>query len=764
MPRIDLNIVDRQTQGSTWVAQNTPISADALDKVLEQQTNNATALNSLPTPFARFFVAREAFRKAKAEKLNPKNKAGKAYNRLVSDILDVYELLFDLKYHRNVWGDSSDVEIREWDFAQNMAVMKESMPVLYNSINEYYQSDINQAKLYFIVYKEDGKEYLLACSSPITGFVTPPDLDKIEICEKDVVKEVPAGENYKNLRIHRKSGGFFFDGKKSFEDRRLDFKNYMYNQLFGQGGLNDQFKEIRDFILSFNTDPKIRNDFQLQLSPINTIENTALSINGLKLFEQSGVDINSYFNDNLIRLPYKLSKENYEGVVYGADDPNRDYDFMWPFSPSIVKLYPNGVIDAHIDIRRNDVKVTIKYNGEEYEKTYSEDPQTDRDGKILDLKRHKINFDLGIFPNILSHKSEENKYFKVLVIGADQRRESPYFNINQISLSFYKNGDDISEVNLDTTAKYGVYPAVVRSRQKVDEGEDHPFLEGGTKFYELFNTSFDMIEVTILGEAKGLLMPKWKKSNSTNKNYTYAIDFGTSNTFVSRCENTERGEPNLDMKPQQFNMEATMVNYMHEMSSQSHFSMVERIEDSIFDAARNRIKTEFVPTIIDGDVYKFPIRTAICGIRNKSNAPRLFDNHNIAFFYNNMMVHDDQTVSTNIKWSDNEQLISVFIRELLLMIKCDILQRDGDLDCTKLVWFSPLSFSGNVKSMYERIWVREAQDILGINEDKIKQYSESEAPYYYYKKMNYIPDTEAVSVVDIGGGSTDFVYFNITVR
>jgi hypothetical protein len=202
-----------------------------------------------------------------------------------------------------------------------------------------------------------------------------------------------------------------------------------------------------------------------------------------------------------------------------------------------------------------------------------------------------------------------------------------------------------------------------------------------------------------------------------------------------------------------------MVNYMHEVPNDDQFSLANRIENSIFAKAKNKIKTEFLPAIIDGDSYKFPIRTALCGIHNKSQRPRLFDNHNIAFFYERMMANDDQDVHTDIKWDKNEDMLRIFVRELLLIIKCDILQRNGDLNRTKLIWFSPLSFSGKEKAIYNDIWTSEPKDILFIEPSQIQQYSESEAPYYYYKKKDYIKDSEAVTVIDIGGGSTDFVYF-----
>ena len=70
MARIDLSIVDRGTSGTVWTKEDVALTAEHLDDVMEQKTDNSGALNSLPTPFARFFVAREAFRRVNEEKLN----------------------------------------------------------------------------------------------------------------------------------------------------------------------------------------------------------------------------------------------------------------------------------------------------------------------------------------------------------------------------------------------------------------------------------------------------------------------------------------------------------------------------------------------------------------------------------------------------------------------------------------------------------------------------------------------------------------------
>ena len=760
MPRIDLNIVDRGIQGTEWIAEDVGLTADHLDEVMEQKTDNSSALNSLPTPFARFFVAREAFRRAMEEHLNPRKEAGFAYRQLVSDILDVYELIFNIKYHRNnSWKSGQKLELREWKSKENLAYMKKKMPVLYNSVDHYYKTDIIEDKLYFLVFTEDGKDKLLACSSPLTGFVTPPDMDKAMVKKDGTTKLIFADEDtrngreskYKNLHIRRKSGGEYFRDIKMFEDRDSDFKNYMYNELFGSDDVDVRMKGIKEYVRSFREDSEIRNDFKLKLTTVKTDQNDNLVINGITLKSSHEIDINSYFTSTLIQLPYRISREHFKTVKYQNDSPDRKYDFLLPFKPEIMSLYDDGEIDSDIHINRSSITVYLRYNGKTYEKEYAKDPFKPGMGRIVDMEGAKINFDLGVFPNILSHNESENNYFKILVVAADEDAEAPNFNIDQISLSFFKKSSEglmpIRELDPTTTgAQFGVLPAVVRSRQKTDD------TEGGTKFYELFNSSFDAIELTILGDT-GLLIPVWTTSKATNDTFTYAIDLGTSNTFMSRCKNGENNMPEL------FKMERPMVNYLHETPKDNQLSLPRRIENSIFEKAQNKIKTEFLPCIVDGFDYKFPIRTALCGIRNTANEPKLFDNHNIAFFYEKIMANDDQLIHTDIKWDKNDAMLRVFIRELLLIIKCDILQRNGDLDRTHLVWFRPLSFMGNTRSIYQEIWKTEPENILGVSPSQIDCFSESEAPYYFFKKKDYIKDSDAVTIIDIGGGSTDFVYF-----
>ena len=365
---------------------------------------------------------------------------------MVSDILDVYELLFNLTFHKNnTWKRGEKIELREWNSQENLAVIRTKMPVFYNSVEEYYNTDIKEDKLYFLVFSENGKEVLLACSSPYTGFVTPPDMDKsMGKNEEGVSTIVFSGEQYKDLHIRRKSGGEYFRDVKLFNEREADFKNYMFNTLFGSEDVDVRFKEIKGFIRSFKLDEEIRSDYHQKMAAVKTDQNDDLVINGMHIQSLNEIDVNNFFTDTMIKLPYRISKDNFIAVKYQNDFPERDYDFLLPFKPDVVGLFDGKELDADIHINRNSVTAYLRYNGKEYQKDYALDPFQPGQGRIVDLQGCKISFDLGIFPNILSHKAQENNYFKILVVGADEDPEAPNFNIDQISLSFYKNEESVT--------------------------------------------------------------------------------------------------------------------------------------------------------------------------------------------------------------------------------------------------------------------------------------------------------------------------------
>ena len=755
MGSIDLNIVQRGITTQTWSAEKGKITSNDLRDIGENRTNNGGALNALPTPFARFHVIDEAFRRAYEERVFPNVNAGDAYRQLVSDCLDVYELLYYWNYHKSHSAQNLNLQIKEWKAQDNLQRMEHITPILGRAINAYLQNDIKSDILFFVVLDDNGKEYLLAASSPMTGFVTPPDLDRKPFSKK---KEY-VGSRYNDMPlINRKGRDKYFGDICMFDERPREFKKYMFELLRNDIVSND-LQHLRDYIGSFN-DSDTRKKYHLITKPVLTEDNNSLVINGLEISESAGSDTLNFFSDYIIKLPYRISADNFFVPRYVNDVENRDYDFIIPLTAEALEVLP--LDDINLTFKENrkpgqfaKIEVSFEFNDDIHKKEYRyEDRPTNEYGCIADFKSvWNVNFDLGLFPKTLSQEESENNYFKVMFALYDEN-ENDKLDADKIQLEFYSKSDEEIGCNLIEVADSenytkGTRPKVVRSQQK--QGDDCT-----TVFYEVFNTPFNVIRLQIDEDACGILIPQWTNAQRSTKSYTYAIDFGTSNTYISRRES------NNYSKPQQLVMEKPVMSYLHDKLNNKQIMPIDCWDNAGDEKLIEKFQTEFMPPYIDGKKYKFPLRTALCRLSSGTEEPSLFDNRNISFCYEKQMISGNNRVITDLKWADgqNQKEAEVFIRELLTIIKADILDDNGDLSQTQIIWFQPLSFKSRMKTAYDAIWKKACEEILGIGSQQIRCYTESEAPYYYFLEMNTFKSTKAVSIIDIGGGSTDMVYFS----
>lgn len=761
MSSVDLNIVERGLNGQAWTAERGRITAGDLNRVQEQRTNNSSALNALPTPFARFFVAKEAFRRVFDEARDANRSAGEAYRHMVSDILDVYELLYNLTFHESRWeSNKRQIAIKEWNYDSDLSGLRDNVPILGNAVANYFDGDLGVAngRLFFVVLYDEGREYLLAASSPFTGFVTPPDLDKkFDSRNRDNICFM--GQRYMQMpQLARKAetGGCYFRQIRMLGERDKEFKNYMFHlvdTLPAGNGMN----ELRDYVRQVaNTDREIIRDWQPQLKPIMSDNSNQVIVNGLVLQKDDSLSTVNFFNDTLVRLPFRLSGDFYRTMDYVGGNDDRDYDFLMPLSLDAIARI-DGDFECECWIMAACVRVSITYCDRVFTKDYYSDPVDGR-GRIVDLARENISFNLAVFPNILSQSDADNNYFKVMAVLNDATTDRRRVDIDCLDVSFFFRDDngryqEIETIDADNAfARFGVRPAVVRSRQ-----DEHEGVAASSKFYEIFETSFDAIHLRLAlsgRSCEGLLLPRWTYAQRTDDTYTYAIDLGTTNTYIS-CR--KQGQ---DLAPEQLKMHRPMVAFLPNFAPSVQHPLVRVIEATIEPQCRKTFNTELLPALIDGDAYRFPIRTALCVRRDDPGQPELFDNCNIAFFYERQLGLANQSILTNIKWeSGYEKQLRLFIRELLLIIKADILQKNGAVALTNIVWFRPLSFRGGVRDLYASIWREEVRNVLRVGEDRIKCISESEAPYHYFRRADVFRSVQAVSIVDIGGGSTDFMYF-----
>lgn len=754
----DLNIIQRGiTDGFRWSAARGRITAEDLGVIGETKTDNSGAMNALPTPFARFFVFREAFRRALEEKNNPgevKKQAGRAYSQLVSDTLDVIELLYNLKWHENQWQSSGKkIVIREWNASENLKVLKENARILGNSVESYLKDDLGTERLFFVILQDKGKEFLLGTSSPMTGFITPPDLDLVR--KKGTQNEFRfVGEQYAQLDsspLKRRYGGHYFKDCVLLDRRNKDFKNYIYNLFSESSGIDEKFRELRNYVRAFGNDPEIVGSWSGEgRKQLKSENNNPLEVNGLQFYY---ADVINYLSNTLVKLPYELNNGSF--TSFGKEIlRSGEHRYFLPLTPEGLEGLTPGEFSFSCKESTTAVDVELKSGGRTYDsKRYYFD--AGNEARVTDLSSCGLNLALAIFPNVLSPIPDQNNWFKIMAAISDLNKNRSA-SVNDLSLRFYnitREGRycEIPEAGEDDDNKYGTKTPVVRSEQGGD-------IKCGTKFYEVFDTRFDAVNVNLSIDGEDVsffIFPKWEESRKTDKAFTYAIDLGTSNTYISR---REKGTSN---QPQQLKMDKPVVAYLHTPGAVPARSLLDNIEYAYPEEFSRQIKAEFIPPFIDGVRYRFPIRTVLC-TKKDVREKKLFDNSDIAFFYERMKCPENQMIDSNVKWASDKQSLRVFIQEILLLIKADILQENGSIQDTEIIWFRPLSFKDELKRNFEEIWKEESKKILCLtaSEDQIKCYTESVAPFYYFDNRGDFKNRSSVAVIDIGGGTEDVVYYS----
>ncbi len=174
------------------------------------------------------------------------------------------------------------------------------------------------------------------------------------------------------------------------------------------------------------------------------------------------------------------------------------------------------------------------------------------------------------------------------------------------------------------------------------------------------------------------------------------------------------------------------------------------------DIAEQVQRIEFLPTNID-NVYGFPLRTALARNVESDGGNKLFHDVNIPFLYERRFF-DGYNVATNLKWMGSNSLAREFLRELVLLIKAKALLENVDLRNVEVIYFYPVSMSGGDRKQLKDTWEELFRTYLGGDvENKLHSCTESLAPAAYYKG----PDVDGASYVsiDIGGGTSDAVIY-----
>lgn len=213
------------TGGKTgWCQNNLNIQKDFFSAV-----ESCLALNAIPSPFARIEVVKQAFDAISNSVNNISfNSAGFTYRQLVSDTLDVLELLYEYELYKDIIS-IRNCKISQLNFpkinSKSANGAANNISFIQKALEDYKYSD----EVYLVIYNDSNRNMVLAMSSPETLFFTTNRLDR---------NNGQSNEYDSRLKRRDNSGTSFFDVPLALSERSKYFQDYIYGS----------------YILSYTTD------------------------------------------------------------------------------------------------------------------------------------------------------------------------------------------------------------------------------------------------------------------------------------------------------------------------------------------------------------------------------------------------------------------------------------------------------------------------------------------------------------------------------
>jgi hypothetical protein len=472
--------------------------------------------------------------------------------------------------------------------------------------------------------------------------------------------------------------------------------------------------------------------------------------------------VSDFLEPYLIRLVYPINKEKFfdGNIVTGVGSDSKG--FLLPLKKRFFDYFtPNDLLGASpgkpgiemVQGVAGSVKVTLRIpimkEGEyiAFERTYYQSLEN-QISKPDDATNKGIVVEqqvgLTLYPFVKINNPDLASPYRVQLID---RNVAGVFKNSEYVLQFFnqRTNDAIPIIN-EETANSG--KPRKRTRKQASDA---------TTQYYVLNEEFDYIYLQDTGQVEmgGVIIPKWPHYPGGNTPFTFALDFGTTNTHIEYKKGASA--------PKAFDIT------VEDMQIATLFDSTKTSEDfggSGAIAIREFVDYEFLPEQLGGsNRFKFPTRTVSgegkdLDLNMETNSLADF---NIPFTYEK--THDGvNEIKSNLKWAKvepgNTKRIRAYFETLLLMMRNKVLRNGGNLGETRLIWFYPSSMTIDRKN-----------SMGGVINEIFHQYfssrnlpigiSESLAPFYYYKETDQLPGgsySPAVSI-DIGGGTTDIVVF-----
>ncbi|MBC5772777.1 hypothetical protein H8S95_01770 [Pontibacter sp. KCTC 32443] len=757
---------------------------------------------SIPSPFARMDLVRSAFHFVNVNGID-----GNTYHhKLVSDALDIGQILFN--YDIN----SDDLELIAWNKWDQLNTLKASTHPEHKALAETLELFISQ-DIQFNFDKVDNF-YILKYNHHVIGGVSPttlffaapyndskPDNDKLHVDirfgndimlddhylplyqrEPKYIKYMYALSKKDNFARTFKELYQYIDltvKKLSKENKdlfnvlnTLDVNDYFsgLQYLHIRGNAGDTVHALSDLPLyKYSANPEsIQSDFAIAspkqievngklLSPLvlpverfnfeltYTVEkwnpatpaprrdDTPIELRRLPHVRDQYPYLTQadFLEDHLIKVPYQLNSNKF--YTLGKN-------YLLPIKPTFFEYFTKEELTSQklieiIEQKQSvEVRLHIPITGSRgvnkitYSKIYKRPSTVTNIGGMSGLGEHDgilVDADLALAITPLVKGDFSHKDYRIGIVNGMPSRN--------VDLQLYDSNGFRVDAKFNNTR----------------------LNKGASSQYYVVQDNFDYVQLQVDASMHGFLIPEFKKYESGNNQFSFAIDFGTSNTHIEYKKQNER-----DSRPFKVEKEESQIAYSFDPNEKSAL-----VRQFYFQFSH-----ELLPeTINDGsNDYKLPMRTVVLYNKNVNvnHGTYTYNHYNIAFDFEKSQIQPHLNHKTNIKWSnyndnENRKQLEHYIEHILILLRNKVLLNDGNLEETKITWFYPSSMGENKINALGQVWRGKVQEIFGFRVvEAMNSLPESLAPFYFYNnEAGVTAHSLPVASLDIGGGTADLVVY-----
>jgi hypothetical protein len=496
------------------------------------------------------------------------------------------------------------------------------------------------------------------------------------------------------------------------------------------------------------------------------------------------ITVSDFLEPYLVRAVYPIHSERF----FTASKPDANLkSYLLPLKKDFFEFFnveditggsvpgkPELIIEPKDNGEVVDVmlKIPVKKNGGGYitlKRTYKEKNEEPNekieDGGIIVERR----FGITIFP-FVKPKGKVNVNYRVQLVDSNKNLPSSAYSLN-----FYAQSNVNKKLITDEPKhRMSKKSDLCTSDYYKLNGfyiQDHKFLT--------CNNEFDIIQLTVTNPLiNALIIPNWPSFQQNSDAYTFAVDFGTTNTYIAYKVSEDSPAPfNIKNKEK----DALIATLFDERNSKTEdnlktfgaYDVMDFIDKEFVPRKIGRTDKEFTPGQI---VFEFPQRTAIAYHKDMKkdeweNGCDALAESNIPFGYEKRTQKGDK-VDTNIKWSEStdpferikkEEEMKAYLEQIMMLLQAKVLANGGSLEATRLIWFYPSSMTVSHKNRLEKLWRGHFSNYFNkgeevdIDSSRLVAIRESLAPFY--SQQNDAVNKGAVASLDIGGGTTDAAIF-----